>query len=106
MLSVSEMRRRLGDGDWVVVTPDGDFIDMEIPRSIGPATVLVRPVTDALKRVEGVRIADSVSRDEVWVVDGFALNRVVIERLSGELTAEGLYEAVSATPLSWQVYEI
>ena len=106
MLSVSELAERLGDEDWVVVTPDGQFIDMEIPRSIGPATLLVRPVTDALKRVEGTRIVDSVSRDEVWSVDGFALNRVVLNKLSGELTPQGLYEAVRETRLSWQVYEL
>ena len=106
MLSVSEMRDRLGESDWIVVTPGGEFIDMTIPKTMGPATMLVRPATDALKQVEEDRIVDSVSRDEVWSVEAFGLNRVVVEKLSGELTPEGLYGAVRATRLSWQVLEL
>lgn len=106
MLSISKLEKALGDGDWVVASPDGDVLDREIPKSIGPATLMVRPLTDALKRVVADRVVESISRDDVWSVEAFALNRVVVEKLEGELEPRDLYEAVRATGLAWQVYEL
>lgn len=106
MLLISELERLLGEADWVVVSPSGERIDFEIAPDIGPATLLVRPVTDALKMRSGTRLIGAVRRDLVWSVEGFALNRVVVDKLGGEYTPLELYEAVRETRLSWQFHEL
>lgn len=103
MLNVSVLESRLGDGDWVVVRPSGEVVDMEIPINIGPATLIVSVVGDALKKVEDGLVTGSFDRDSVWAVSAFALNRVVIRRLEGEFTPLGLYDAVLDLGLGWQV---
>ncbi len=78
---------------------------MTIPPDIGPATLLVSPVTDALKTVFDGLVEGSLDRDSVWGVEAFALNRVVISKLDGdqELSPLDLHEAVSNLAFGWQV---
>lgn len=106
MLSADEIKQRLGEGTWVVVTPDGGFLDIEIPKTIGPATMVVGPVTDALKIRTGDRITSALSRDEVWAVEAYALNQVVVRHLEGEMSADGLVEIVSGLGYGWQVTQL
>lgn len=105
MLSVSELEDRLGDENWVVVRPSGEIVEMEIPSGIGPATLIVGAVTDALKVREGRLITGSLDRDEVWAVEAFAINRVVLDRLEGVMEPMDLYRAVVDIGLAWRFYE-
>lgn len=106
MLTVSRLQELAGkDHDWVVVRPTGESVDMEIPPNIGPATLLVSPVTDALKTVSADGFVDgSLDREAVWGIEAFVLNRVVIARLEGdEMSAHDLYGAVMGLRLGWQI---
>lgn len=106
MLTVSGLQELLGeDRDWIVVRPTGESVDMEIPPDIGPATLLVVAVTDALKTVsEDGFVEGSVDRDSVWKVEAIALNRVVVERLEGEeMSPLDLYRSVIRLRLGWQI---
>jgi hypothetical protein len=78
---------------------------MTIPPDIGPATLFVSPVTDALKTVSDGMLDGSLDRESVWGVEAFALNRVVVSRLDGdrELSPHDLHEAVSKMTFGWQI---
>jgi hypothetical protein len=103
VISVPELQAGIGSGDWIVLTPEGEIIEMKIPKDIGPATLMVGPVTDALKTVEDGRIVGSVDRERVWNVEAIALNRVVVRRLEArELTPGELYDTVRGFGLAWQ----
>lgn len=103
MLTVAALEKGLGDGDWVVARPTGEVIDMTIPKNIGPAAFIVGAVTDAVKNHQAGMITGSVDRDTLWTVEAFALNRVVVRRLEGEMTPMELYQAVLDLGLVWQV---
>lgn len=106
MLTVSKLEEAMGDSDWVVVRPDGEILNMAIPKDIGPATLMVSPVTDALSRSEGGLLVEPVDRSKVWNVEAFAVNRVVVRRLTAkQLSAAELYETVTGFRLSWQMSE-
>lgn len=106
MLTVSGLQELLGeDRDWIVVRPTGESVDMEIPPDIGPATLLVATVTDALKTVsEDGFVEGSLDRESVWKVEAIALNRVVVQRLEGEeMSPLDLYRSVIRLRLGWQI---
>lgn len=81
----------------------GETFEVDIPASIGPAALLVSPVTDALKRVEG-GVVESVDRDQMWEVEAMVLNRVVLRRLGEEeMSTEELMAAVRELGFRWQI---
>lgn len=104
VLTRSVLEELLGDDDWVTVGEKGEPLGVAVPNTAGPATLLVTPVTDALKTLSAEGLIDSsVDRDTTWVVVGFALNRVVIRALADEaMTNEELLEAVGEQGLTWQ----
>lgn len=89
----------------MVIDPAGELLDLQPPRDLAPATLLVTPVTDALKRVSaGGRVVESLDRDRFWAVSAFALGAEVLQRLEGEYTtAEELYMQVVGAGLPWSV---
>lgn len=90
-------------GDWAAFDERGEPVDVEIPRSIGPAAFLVSPVTDAVKRIEA-DVIESLDRDGMWAVEAIVLNRVVLTRLGErELNVEELIAAVRELGYSWQI---
>lgn len=90
-------------GDWVAFDGSGETFEVDIPGSIGPAALLVSPVTDALKRVEG-GVVESVDRDQMWEVEAMVLNRVVLRRLGEEeMSTEELMAAVRELGFRWQI---
>lgn len=90
-------------GDWVVFDRGGDTVDIEIPSTIGPAALLVSPMTDAVKRVDDEVVA-SLDRDQMWAVDAIVLNRVVLQRFEGEeFSVEDLLAAVREKGYAWQI---
>jgi len=106
VVSIIELKERLAaGGNWVLVDSQGGSMDMSIPRDLGPATLLVAPVTDALKTTSCDGFVDrSLNRDDIWAVKGFVLNRVVVDRLEPiAMDPRQLYEAVSDLRMGWQV---
>lgn len=108
-MSLVELKQALeSDRDWVVVAADGELVEVDVPRDVGPAAVLVSEITDALKTVsdEGL-VVDAPRREEVWQVEAFVLNRVVIEALDPDVDnlaiPQGLLTAVEELGFGWQV---
>jgi hypothetical protein len=93
-------------GDWIGFDRQGDPLDMEIPHDIGPAALLVSPVTDAVKRVED-DVVESLDRDQMWFVEAIVLNSVVLKRLEDrDWSAEELLIAVREMGYTWQISPI
>lgn len=92
--------------DWVAFDGGGEPIEVEIPKTIGPAAFLVTPVTDAVKRVDGDRV-ESLDRDQMWAVEAIVLNRVVLRKLDDEeFETEDFLMAVRDLGYSWQISPI
>jgi hypothetical protein len=93
-------------GDWIGFDRQGNPLDMEIPHDIGPAALLVSPVTDAVKRV-GDDVVESLDRDQMWFVEAIVLNSVVLKRLEDrDWSAEELLTAVREMGYTWQISPI
>jgi hypothetical protein len=107
MISTARLAERLTDG-WVAFDKHGQPLDRPIPSGIGLATMVVAPVTDALKHVdpEGV-ITASIDRDEIWAVEAIILNVVVLDQLGDrEMSIEGLLDQVYLLGHRWDVSPI
>lgn len=104
MISIRRLREHLV-GDWVAFDRHGTAVDYVVPKDIGPATLSVSDVTDALKRVDDAdRVVGSVDRNTVWSVDAIVLNSIVLRRLPEETyEAEELIQAVRDIGFSWQI---
>lgn len=95
------------DGDWAVFNQNGDPVGLGVPGDVGPAALLVSDVTEALKRVDGDVVVESVDRRTMWFVEAIVLNRIVLERLPPEdVSVEGLMEAVRSAGFAWQIRPI
>lgn len=107
MISIARLRDRLDD-DHVSFDKWGQPVDIEIPDGLGPATMLVAEVTDALKKVDFAdRVTASVDRSEMWSVRALVLGRNVLDQLEiVEMSAEDLIAAVEATGTAWVISPI
>jgi hypothetical protein len=94
------------DGDWVAFDREGEPVDVAIPADVGPAALLVTPVTDAVKRLDGDEVV-SLDREGMWAVEAIVLNKVIVRRLDDmEVTAEELLDLVPEMGYTWQVSPI
>lgn len=107
VISIARLRDRLED-DRVSFNKWGHPVEIEIPAGLGPATMLVVEVTDALKDVDFAdRVTGSVDRAGMWSVQALVLDRSVLQRLEGdEMPVEDLIEAVEAAGVAWSVSPI
>ena len=106
MVTISRLKDIIPDDrDFVVIPVTGEPVSFEVPKDIGPATLFVAPVTDALKTVSDDGLVDrSLDRDSVWAIDALALNRVVLHRLEDDTaTFLELIEKVAELGFSWQI---
>lgn len=91
-------------GGRVAVTPSGSILDPPALTGPGPAVLLVTEVTEAVKRLDGARIVDSVDRSRLWEVEAIVLEEVVLDDLgSDDMGWAELVEAVTAAGYDWQV---
>lgn len=92
-------------GNWVAFDKHGDRVDYTVPNDIGPATLSVSPVTDALKTVDDVgNLATSGDKAAFWSVDAIVLNVVVLDRLPESVdSVEDLIEKVRQIGFTWQI---
>jgi hypothetical protein len=80
----------------------------ELPQpGWGPATLLLAPVADALKKVDQGLVLGGVDRDQLALVAGFAVDPETAARLGPRPpVGEALYRAVTALGVVWQATEI
>lgn len=102
---ISALRESLiGDGDRVMFDPEGNILHGEVPADAGPATLIVTPVTDAVKTVEEGKVTGSVDRSRLWKVEAFLLDATILDQLgAGAIDADSLLDAVEATGIAWQL---
>ena len=107
MISIAQLRERI-TGDHVSFDKWGRPVDVEVPEGLGPATMLVADVTDALKVVDFAdRVTGSIDRAEMWSVTALVLDRGLLESLEElEMSAEDLIQAVESTGVVWAVSPI
>jgi hypothetical protein len=106
VIAVSDLRDRLDNEEgWLMFGADGSRMDMAVPDEIGPAGLLVRSVTDAVKTLASDgRVDGSLDRESIWAVEGFVLSETLIRSLPElDLTAEALLEAVVELGMEWDV---
>lgn len=102
VISISRLREHIV-GDRVVFDRQGNPADVDVTHARGHAVLVVAPVTDAVKRVEGGRV-ESLDRDRMWAVEAIALGKVVLEQLDvDELSVEELLAAVPRMGYSWEI---
>lgn len=102
MISTAKLLGSL-HGSHVAFDTQGNPVEVDIADVRGPATLLVAPVTDAVKRLRD-GVVESLDRDEMWVVEAMVLERDVLRDLGGvDLTADELWVAVEEAGFTWQV---
>lgn len=91
--------------DLVVFDEDGLPLVVDVPEALGPATLLVSDVNEALKWVDDRgRVTESVDRSTVWSVDAIVVDREVLSRLDEDgHTVGSLLQAVAALGHVWQI---
>lgn len=105
VISISHLREHTV-GERAVFDRHGYPADVDVSRAPGEAVLVVAPVTDAVKRVEGERV-ESLDRDRMWVVEAFALDLVVVDKLDAEeLSVEELLAEVPRLGYPWEVTPI
>jgi len=102
VISISRLRDSLV-GDRVAFDYRGEVLERDVLVPSGPASLLVAPVTDAVKRRDG-DVVVSLDRDTVWAVAGIVLHGEVLQKLDeDEIGAGELLEAVEGLGYTWQV---
>jgi hypothetical protein len=94
----------LPSGDPSVFDASGSPLAVDPTLLKGPASLLVRPVTDALKVVEAGLVSGVADRAGVGAVAGLSLARGVVDRLGdGDFTLDGLMRRVVELGHGWDV---
>lgn len=106
VLSVSSLRAQAEDrGSPLVFELDGRILASGTDAGLSHPTLLVVPVTDALKEVSGLGVVQrSLDRDEVWRVVAFCLDLPTLSELSlDSVEAADLCQAVADLGVRWEV---
>lgn len=106
MLSIAALRAHAEDEDgWVVVRVSGEIVAATTSSRFSSPTLLVAPVTDALKVVSPSGLVEgSLDRDTTWRVSGFALDASTLAALEVDrVEARDLYTAVTDLGVRWAV---
>ena len=101
MIDSRKLRRRVADGRVVAVDSDGRDLD-RIPHGLGAPTLLVAPVSEAVKRVEHERLVEDLDRSALWQVRGIVVDCAVVESMpDGSFTMGELIEQVRDAGHVW-----
>jgi hypothetical protein len=74
-----------------------------LPPKLAVPGLVVRVVTEAVKRVEGDRLVGDLDRDGLWAVLGFILDEDVVSSLGDrDYTTAELIRAVESAGYRWQ----
>jgi hypothetical protein len=83
------------------VDADGRVVEAPI-EDLALPSLLVAPVSDAVKHVEGDRLTEDLDRRQLWAVRGIAIDQTVAESLpDGSFTLAELIELVDAAGHVW-----
>lgn len=84
-----------------MVDADGRVLEAPIDDLQLPS-LLVVPVSDAVKQLEGDRVTVDLDRSQFWAVRGVAVDQVVAESLpDGSFTLTELIQLVDAAGYVW-----
>jgi hypothetical protein len=101
MIDSRELRRITADGSTVTVGPGGRFIE-NLPDDADIPALLVTPVTDAVKLVDGEELIEDLDRSLLWSLRGIAVDLSVAESLpDGVFTLSELIHEVEAAGHTW-----
>jgi hypothetical protein len=86
-----------------VASVDGDGRVVEAPiDGVELPCLLVAPVSDAVKHVEGDRLTEELDRSQLWAVRGIVIDQAVAESLpDGSFTLAEVIELVDAAGHVW-----
>jgi len=102
MISTAKLLAALHEGH-VAFDMKGNPVEVDAAHIRGAATLLVVPVTDAVKRLRD-GVVESLDRDEMWLVEAMVLGSDVLGRLGEvDLTADELWLAVEEAGYAWQL---
>lgn len=91
------------DADPVPIDADGSRLEATVPEGLGPATLLVGPVVDAVKLVEDGRVVGSLDRDDLYAVAGVVVARSLLESIAEtELSLPAIIEAAAMLGHRWE----
>lgn len=96
------------ESDRVCFDHRGAPLSGRLRANAGPATLLVEPVTDAIKSVDdrGL-ITRSLDKSDYWLIAGFVVNRDVLSALPQKDVSVGeLWHLVVDQGLRWDLAEI
>jgi hypothetical protein len=83
------------------VDADGRVVEAPVDGMAVPC-LLVAPVSDAVKHMEGDRLTEDLDRSQLWAVRGIVIDRAVAESLpDGSFTLAELIELVDAAGHIW-----
>lgn len=105
-MSPSALQAQLDEGvDWVIVGPRGEATDQIVPEDPAPATLVVAPVSDALKHLTEDDLIDRpLDRESMWEVQALVFGRALASRLAeSEQVSQSLFEAAGALGVEWEV---
>jgi hypothetical protein len=96
-----ELRRRAAGGRVVSVNAEGGYL-ADLPADLPTPALLVEPVTDAVKQVDGDLLVADLDRSLLWSVRGMAVDLTVTDSLpDGSFTLAELIQEVEAAGHTW-----
>lgn len=108
MIDLTQIRDLVDAGaDRLVFDSAGEPMKRNHPTSGGPAVLHVADVEEAVKRVDGGTIVESLNRETLWGVRWFELDsEVILELGTGTIQPGELIEAVREIGHQWQVVPV
>jgi hypothetical protein len=101
MIDSRELRLRAADAPLISMDADGRAMG-PLPDDVRVPSLLVAPVSEAVKRVVSGMVAEDLDRSLIWVVRGIAVGRAVVEALpDGSFTMAQLIDEVTAAGHTW-----
>jgi hypothetical protein len=99
-----QLRRLVPASGRLLVDCDGRPVDRVVEDDTPVPGLVVAPITEAVKEIEAGTIVHHLSRDTMWAVEGFLLDRGLLDVLPDELeSASELIEAVRVAGFAWHV---
>jgi hypothetical protein len=96
-----DLRRIAAENGVASVDAEGRVVETPIDGATLPS-LLVAPVSEAVKHVRGDRLMDDLDRSQLWAVRGIAVDHVVATSLpDGSFTLAELIELVDAAGHVW-----
>lgn len=106
MISSESLRliAQAGSGPVLIDNSGQPYQVDSLPDDASVPSLVVGEVTEAVKRVETGTVVQYLNRDALWAVEGFLLDRNVIDSLPDDVdSSERLIDAVGESGFEWHV---